>query len=68
MTSFTLVENSSVLFVVVGLSISKRLGLFPDKKPRAKVQTIAKTDLLGPEEIKIAGLTYWDGRIFICKK
>ena len=38
------------------------------KETGFKVQTIAKTDLLGPEEIKIAGLTYWDGRIFICKK
>ena len=38
------------------------------KEAGFKVQTIAKTDLPGPEEIKIAGLTYWDGRIFICKK
>ena len=43
---------------------------FADRLKEAgfKVQAIAKTDLLSPEEIKIAGLTYWDGRIFICKQ
>lgn len=45
----------------------------PDFADRLKeegfnVQAISKTDLLSPEEIQTVGLSYWDGRIFICKK
>ena len=43
---------------------------FADRLKEAgfKVQAIAKTDLLSTEEIKTTGLSYWDGRIYICKK
>ena len=43
---------------------------FEDRLKEAgfKTQAISKKDFLSPEEIKTVGLSYWDGRIFVCKK
>ena len=70
-TDFERTPPKSALHVAPEKILEKKMrSLIADRLKEAgfKVQTIAKTDLPGPEEIKIAGLTYWDGRIFICKK